>query len=97
MTISFTTETRHPESPCVECGHPLSASGGPCEAKPGDLSLCIYCGSLNAFADDMTLRMPTVDEFLEVAADSEFQEARRALMKMIEDRKFSIDAPAKKP
>lgn len=97
MTLPFSIESRHPESPCVECGHPLSASGGPCEPKPGDLSLCIYCGSLNAFAEDMTLRMPTTEEFLEVAADSDFQTARRVIMGLIEDRKFSIDAPTKKP
>lgn len=80
MTLQINVETRTPESHCCECGHTTDAASGPCAPKPGDLSLCIECGSLNAFAENLMLRKPTEEEYLDVAADANFQAARRAIL-----------------
>lgn len=31
--------------------------------KPNDLSVCLYCGNLNVFLTDLTLRRGTAEEF----------------------------------
>jgi hypothetical protein len=77
MNLDITTET--PMSACVECGHGVDRVAGPSAPAEGDLTLCIKCGSLNAFTADLKLRQPTLDEYLTVAADSEFQQARKAI------------------
>lgn len=78
--MKIDVETRLPQSKCCECGHQMDACSGPCEPSPGDLTLCINCGSLNVFADDLTLRYPTDDEFFAAAADSDLQRMRRAIL-----------------
>jgi hypothetical protein len=80
MLMDMSVETETPVSKCVECGSELDRVSGPCAPKPGDLSLCLECGSLNAFADDLSLRPPTDDEILEIAKNSDFQRARRAIL-----------------
>ena len=53
-----------PRSTCRICGHDSDRVRGT-EAfmpKPGDLTVCINCGAVAAFADDLTLRAPTDDE-----------------------------------
>lgn len=85
--IGLGTETQLPSSTCCECGTVLDAASGPCRPKEGDLTLCIKCGSLNAFDANLALRKPTDDEIFTVAKDPEFQFMRRTILEMHEDRK----------
>lgn len=54
-----------PVAPCPHCGEELDvASGlgtqdGP---KPGDISLCIDCGGVNIFDENLKPRLPTQEE-----------------------------------
>jgi hypothetical protein len=57
----------------------VEADGGP---SPGDFTVCIYCGHIMAFADDLTLRELTGDEMHAIAGDPRIiriQKARKAL------------------
>lgn len=48
---------RVPDSPCGHCGKVLEgASSGVRTARPGDVSVCIYCSGANLFGEDMQLR-----------------------------------------
>jgi hypothetical protein len=66
------------QSPCPNCRRSIdtchSASGerGP---QSGDLSICLYCGHLSAYGDDMALRELTDAEVVEVAGDPELIQA----------------------
>ena len=74
-----------PSCPCPSCGKALDATseaGGDSTPKPGDITLCIYCGHLMAFADDLTLRDLTGEEMHAIAGDRRIiaiQKARKAL------------------
>ena len=66
--------TRTPESKCLYCGAPFSAATS-CTAiyvpEPGNLTVCIKCGSIHMIADDMTVRALTQDEAAELLAQPE--------------------------
>lgn len=58
-----------PDTKCFKCGWEMNAAssvGQDAVPSSGDVSLCIECGAINIFADDMTLRAPTDTEALEV-------------------------------
>ncbi len=74
--------TRLPSSACCECGYQMDACSGHSKPSPGDLSLCVRCGSLNFFDDDLRLRRPTDDELFEAAKDPTIQRMRRAIMRV---------------
>lgn len=48
-----------PEARCPQCFEPLDGAGGPRRPLPGDLTFCVYCGAINEFQQDMTLRQLT--------------------------------------
>ena len=77
--MRFDTETVTPGLICVECDHAMNRGRGPGTPGPGDFSLCIRCGSLNVFEQQMRFRRPTDAEMLEAAADREIQAIRRAI------------------
>ncbi len=69
----MTTFRRNWETKCTSCGYVSDAvtspfSGGH-EPSPGDLSICIACGHLTAFAADLTLRELTEVERRQAEAD----------------------------
>jgi hypothetical protein len=79
--------TRTPESICPSCGKIFDAatdiiSGeGP---SPGDITICLYCGHVMAFNDDMTIRELTSEEMHAVAGDPRvlaIQKARKEALK----------------
>lgn len=80
MNQAATTTTKLAPSPCVECKHVMDRVSGAGRPTPGDVTLCIRCGSLNVFDDALMLRMPTLDEFLDAAKDPEVQKLRRAIL-----------------
>jgi len=66
--------TRTPESKCLYCGAPFSAAtslAGDYVPEPGNLTVCIKCGSVHMIADDMTVRALTQDETAELLAQPE--------------------------
>lgn len=76
--------TRTPISKCPSCGTPNDAAtlaGKGDEATrpdPGDVSVCLYCGHLMAFAEDLTLRDLTDAEMHEVAGDPRILAVQKA-------------------
>lgn len=77
--LRFDRESETPGLICVECSHTMDRTSGPDTPRPGDIALCIRCGSANAFDEGMRFRRLTDDEMFEVAKDREFQRARRAI------------------
>jgi hypothetical protein len=73
---------------CLACGQPLDGALGietDDRPAPGNTSLCIYCGHLMAFADDMTLRELTNEEAHEIAGDEHILMAQRVRARMDEE------------
>ena len=80
VTINISKETEVVRSKCCECGYECDRVPGPRPPGPGDWSLCIKCGSLNVFDDNMNLRRPTDSEVIESAGVSKLQELRRGIL-----------------
>ena len=63
---------------CPWCGGKLGAAACTTEKgidesilpQPGDFSTCAYCGQTLVFQDDLTLRMPTLEELVEMPEDA---------------------------
>jgi hypothetical protein len=65
-----------PETYCLECGYRMDAAGAAdgkddMLAQPGDISICMKCGAVQRFADDMTMRPNTPEEAEEITNDPE--------------------------
>jgi hypothetical protein len=79
--VTMPKETRVPECKCPNCGAGVDAAtnlfgkGGP---EPGDISICLYCGCLMKFKDDMMLRRLTGAELIEVLKDDRVAAIERA-------------------
>lgn len=62
--------TRVPEQICQSCGRSLTAVSTPGpedpQPSPGDATVCLYCGHLMIFTDEMTLRLPNDQEIYEL-------------------------------
>jgi hypothetical protein len=66
--------THVPESRCLHCGHKLDAATGVGHhdaPEPGNLSLCINCGAVTIYAEDLTLRGMTREEMDALTNDRE--------------------------
>jgi len=65
-------EHRTPVSHCLHCGaltdaaNCVGTNAAPC---PGAITICVECGHIMAFADDMTLRQLTEQEIIGIAGD----------------------------
>jgi hypothetical protein len=75
---------RTKETLCINCGAALDAATGTEAGQdaptPGSITICLYCGHLMAFADDLSFRPLSDAEIAEVAGDKriiEVQKARR--------------------
>lgn len=60
---------------CLACGYDTDTSSNLADddlkPEPGNISICIQCGHLMAFADDMSFRELNDEEMLAVAGDKE--------------------------
>lgn len=68
---------RMPDGNCVRCSKPLTGASGiewDDRPKPGDLSVCGYCGYLRTYADDLTLRELTAAELDAFMRDPEMSD-----------------------
>jgi len=78
--------TRLTERECLQCGKKLDAvsclTDQAAVPQSGDVTICIECGHLMAFADDLSYRELTEEELLEVPLDevSHLQRARKIAM-----------------
>ena len=69
--------TRMPDDKCSYCGklftQAAAAHWNPSSLpEPGSVSICVGCGSLHVFGDDLHLRRPTEEELAVMKADGEF-------------------------
>jgi hypothetical protein len=74
-------KTATPECFCLSCGKLFNAAsdlGSDESPSPGDISMCLGCGHLMAFTDDMTVRELTSEEMHEVAGDPYILAMQRA-------------------
>ena len=73
------SEVRVRASPCTNCGKMLDAANAVKETtseqrrkvfpSPGDFTICIDCGHVMAFTEDLILRDPTPLEIVKIAGD----------------------------
>lgn len=66
---------------CLACKHRLDAAQdvyGDQLPSSGDITICLYCGHVMAFADDLSLRELTDEEVREIAGDPRIIAAQRA-------------------
>jgi hypothetical protein len=79
--IDRMSDERLPEVRCSSCGTKLNAAThvGPDDPRPepGDFSICLDCGHLSAYADDLTLRPLTDAEIIEAAGDKRILATQR--------------------
>ena len=70
------------KSHCIKCGQqmdgatPLGGGRGP---QPADVAVCAYCGHLQAYDDDLTLRELTLAEALQCFDDPQIVMAQQAV------------------
>jgi len=86
--MRFGGSHRVPESACLNCGMKLDATtavleyGFDATPDPGDLAVCICCGHLMAYANDLSLRELTDDEVRETAGSGALIAIQRARAQM---------------
>jgi hypothetical protein len=72
---------RVPERHCLSCGKRLNSASVPGSEdptpEPGNSTICLYCGHLMVFAEDMSLRALTDAEMVELAGDPQVLEVMR--------------------
>lgn len=72
---------------CPSCGSKLNGATDPVgDATPssGDITVCLYCGHILVFTDDLRLRNPTDEEIHEIAGDVRILAIQRARAKLSE-------------
>ena len=70
----------------TDCGTTLERFNERVDLKPGDISVCLYCGHLSALGDDFKIRPLTEEEMYRVAGDPRIllvQELRAKAVKEI--------------
>ena len=80
---------RHKPLWCDGCGELLTGNAPidlhRAKPDPGDWSICMHCGNLAIFADDLSLRPLTEAEAREAEADETIMAALRAQKQAIKD------------
>ena len=68
---------------CIVCDAEINAATpvGELEArpKPGDVSICWYCGNIRIFKEDEELRDATPDELEEISSNENVKEALESI------------------
>ncbi len=66
--------TRMPECRCLNCGRKFNAAGGvnaEDAPEPGNICLCIECGAVMLYGEDLTVRGMTREEMDDLSNDAE--------------------------
>jgi hypothetical protein len=72
---------RMPATHCLNCERLVDGASGvdtKGKPRPGNITVCIYCGHLMAFARDLSMRELTGEEMREIAGDERVLAAQRA-------------------
>jgi hypothetical protein len=83
-------DLRVPMSRCTNCGEENDGAlgiGVDKSPRPGDYSLCIECGHLMVFDEQLKVRDPTSAELDAIAGNENLVKASNALHKLHEDRR----------
>lgn len=88
--------------PCPQCGAPnnrATSMGSDDAPSPGDVSLCVGCGTILVFADDLSSRKPTTDEEVEIllAMPAEFRAAFLEMQAILQATAPSRPSPTPSP
>lgn len=78
--------TRIPAVNCLVCGCEICAATGlnpDIKPKPGSLSVCVDCGAVSAFADDLSLRPLTDSEAAQIEASPSTMEFLRKAVRVL--------------
>jgi hypothetical protein len=59
--------------------------------SPGDFTICLYCGHLCTFTEELGLRDPTDAEILEIAGAVELIGAQKFRAAILKDPRFPAD------
>ena len=83
IPVTTISDKNHKVGPseCLHCGRVLyGATGidGDSSPMPGDIIVCIYCGHIQAFADDLSFRDLTDAEAHEIAGDRRILDVQTA-------------------
>lgn len=82
MSSRILKEHRVRSFACLHCGKILDAASGVDDddmpPKPGDVSICFYCGNIAVFGDNLLLRQPTDKEIIALAGDRQLLAVQRA-------------------
>ncbi len=84
------TEHEVKPSSCLACGYEMDRAtmiNGDSGPAPGDMTLCMRCRHLMAFADDLSLRELTDSEIMECAGDRRIVELTNALGRVLPEAK----------
>jgi hypothetical protein len=89
MTIPYV-----PTCTCLNCGYELDAAFDTAMEEapptPGDATICILCGHLMVFDDDLRLRQLNDEEIIQFAGDQRIVRAQRARLQALND--FATEA-----
>lgn len=71
--------TRTPVWNCPNCGYRIDSASGLSKDQPdpGDVSVCMKCGEVFLFAEDLTGRKPTVQELIDIQQSPSWHEILR--------------------
>lgn len=75
-----------PPSACLSCGGHLDAATevfGASVPSPGDITICLSCGHIMAFADDLGVRELTGEEAHWVAGNKKILALQAARLKVV--------------
>lgn len=72
-----------PKDQCPECGYVIDSTSeaynyGGARPQSGDISMCLSCGYLSVFNEDLTRRRPTKEEAESIQRAPEVKKAQRA-------------------
>lgn len=87
VEVRFEETTRLDSGQCPECATKTDAHTGPAGGpRPGDLSICLYCGTLLTFTDSRTFRVATAAEQAEAETSADFRRLRDAITEFRKSR-----------
>ena len=86
VSLGETTKIR--DTACPECHELFTHASGQSNPQPGDVTICLYCGAVLTFDDQVVPVRPAADELAELLADPEIQ-------RVLELREIATRRPAR--